>query len=770
MITWAWIDRHHRGPALVLLLALLATGFALHRDYGVPWDEPIQRNYGQLVSRYVLQGDTRLFSDPNRVYGPAHELALLAAERLLHARDTPDVFAVRHLFNFLVFVAGVGFLYRLGLKGLGSGTASLLVCLSLVLSPVLFGHAFYNSKDLPFLAFFLISACSLLSFLEGPRIASALRHALASAWLIAIRVPGVLIPALTVAGVLYCALRAATTERRRNLLVHLGLYLVATTMLTWAFWPTLWRDPWTSFWNALQTMSRYPWEQNVLYRGRLVPATQLPWHYAAVWIAITTPILYLAGFVLGLPVVVTRVMREMRGPTTAGGIYSLLVLSWLSLPLVSVVLLHSVMYDGGRQLFFVYPALLLISMEGFLAASRAISQRWQQAGIRILAGVGTALAVASVVDTGAFMVEAHPHEHVFFNALVGGLPGARFRYEMDYWGLSYRRGLEAIVKYDSDPAITVFAADPPGVWNAGTLPYPDRQRLVFVDSLDQAKYFLGAYRLRQEEYPYTDVVHRVEVTGAPILTVAAVHPELSLTPDTVPGVAAARLRNESITAGIGEDALRARLEKGLTACLSRFVRGAEAVQVEVSSPGLAELRQGRLTSARIRIRGGEVGDFRYSKPGLPLGSLDVILGDLVVDVARLDQGELAPARMGEVTLAELVLDARAINDALGRRADNQKDLRVHFERGAIRAEWLGRPAAEATLRLWVAPDPWRIGSDNFWFELTSLRVSGLRLPVAWLLQSIFRSFSPVIDPDRFSGRIVLGTLQLEDQQLRLGTR
>jgi hypothetical protein len=49
-------------------------------------------------------------------------------------------------------------------------------------------------------------------------------------------------------------------------------------------------------------------------------------------------------------------------------------------------------------------------------------------------------------------------------------------------------------------------------------------------------------------------------------------------------------------------------------------------------------------------------------------------------------------------------------------------------------------------------------------------MSGLRLPVAWLLQSIFRSFSPVIDPDRFSGRIVLGTLKLEDQELRLGTR
>jgi len=51
-----------------------------------------------------------------------------------------------------------------------------------------------------------------------------------------------------------------------------------------------------------------------------------------------------------------------------------------------------------------------------------------------------------------------------------------------------------------------------------------------------------------------------------------------------------------------------------------------------------------------------------------------------------------------------------------------------------------------------------------------LRVAGQRLPVARLLQLIFRSFSPVIDPDKFSGRIILGTFHLEGEQLRLGTR
>jgi hypothetical protein len=36
-------------------------------------------------------------------------------------------------------------------------------------------------------------------------------------------------------------------------------------------------------------------------------------------------------------------------------------------------------------------------------------------------------------------------------------------------------------------------------------------------------------------------VHKTEVAGVPILIAAAVHPELSLTPDTVPSVMATRV-------------------------------------------------------------------------------------------------------------------------------------------------------------------------------------------------------------------------------------
>ena len=54
---WAWLDRHQRRIALAGITLLMVVGFALHRDYGVRWDEPFQRGYGQLVSRYVFSGN-----------------------------------------------------------------------------------------------------------------------------------------------------------------------------------------------------------------------------------------------------------------------------------------------------------------------------------------------------------------------------------------------------------------------------------------------------------------------------------------------------------------------------------------------------------------------------------------------------------------------------------------------------------------------------------------------------------------------------------------
>jgi hypothetical protein len=83
------------------------------------------------------------------------------------------------------------------------------------------------------------------------------------------------------------------------------------------------------------------------------------------------------------------------------------------------------------------------------------------------------------------VILSHPFQFVYYNALAGGNPGAK--YDLDYWNVSQAQTLMKLIDtVDSDEQITVTSAD----WYTGDglekayniLPesYKSRMRLVFV--------------------------------------------------------------------------------------------------------------------------------------------------------------------------------------------------------------------------------------------------------------------------------------------------
>ena len=63
---------------------------------------------------------------------------------------------LRHMFYFITYLAGVWAFYALGMRWL-TRNAALGATLLFITQPLLWGHAFMNPKDTPFLAFFLLS-------------------------------------------------------------------------------------------------------------------------------------------------------------------------------------------------------------------------------------------------------------------------------------------------------------------------------------------------------------------------------------------------------------------------------------------------------------------------------------------------------------------------------------------------------------------------------------------------------------------------------------
>jgi len=125
-----------------------------------------------------------------------------------------------------------------------------------------------------------------------------------------------------------------------------------------------------------------------------------------------------------------------------------------------------------------------------------------------------------LLPVGLFMVKNHPFEMVYFNRLAGkNLARAASRFEMDYWGLSYRRGLEYILKHEPAETIKIRAENFPGEFNALILPRKERKRLVFVPKgAGQARYFVTNFRMHPQGYPLEEV-YAVRVGGAKIMAV-----------------------------------------------------------------------------------------------------------------------------------------------------------------------------------------------------------------------------------------------------------
>jgi hypothetical protein len=255
----------------------------------------------------------------------------------------------------------------------------------------------------------------------------------------------------------------------------------------------------------------------VLYQGKMVPATELPWHYPLVWMGITTPILYLAAGLLGIYLVLRQLARHhWRLWADEQGLQDVLFLGLFVAPLLTVIVLHSVLYDGWRQLYFIYPAFLLLALRGWVAAARW-RPRWPR-WPRVLYG-GTALSLALIA---AQMVHDHPLQNLYFNLLAGTRVGERF--EMDYWGLGYRQDLEYILAHDERPQIKVnapfiFSA----IFNRVLLPADQRDRLVFVDTPEEADYFVTNYRWHPENYPYNFEIFQLRADGRRVHSVFKLH-------------------------------------------------------------------------------------------------------------------------------------------------------------------------------------------------------------------------------------------------------
>ena len=416
----------HWGALLALALFLVA-GLAVLDDYGAHADESAQRRNAEANLRYLADGDfdafiSGLWIDHDKFYGMALEAPLLLIERAFGIDDAPRaVILSRHLHFRLIFLAGGLFAYLLALRLFGSRPLALAAMLLFLLHPRLYGHSFFNNKDIPFLAMFIVALFLTHRAFKRDKISAFALLGAVVGMLINLRVMGVvLLAAVPALRALDFALASGWAERKRILLTTGGFGL-AGALTIYALLPYLWGRPIERSAEWWATLSNHPTVLSQLFRGTLYLSTDFPVEYLPVWFSITAPPFALLLGAVGAVGVLIRAARAPRKAQRTGGMrFGLLLVGCFALPVLAAMLLGVNIYSGWRQMFFLWAPFALLAAFGLQWLVSALGRTRLRTAACGAAGAGFAAAIIS-------MALLHPNQQEHFNFLVDRVAPERLR-------------------------------------------------------------------------------------------------------------------------------------------------------------------------------------------------------------------------------------------------------------------------------------------------------------------------------------------------------
>ena len=473
-----------RSGLLICALFLLA-GLVLAGDYGISRDEQLQRQIAQ-ASRNTILGNPEGLETLNyldRLYGIAFELPLLLAEGALGLEDYHYVHRLRLTLTHLFFIVGGFFCWRLAYRLSDSRLIALLALLLYLLHPRLYAHSFFNSKDAPFFSMFVIALYLLERAFRRDTPGAFILLGVAVGLLTNLRIMGLLLlPAIgAMRGLDFWY--AGKGPERKQILRTAGLFLVAAGLTFYATTPYAWANPGDYLAAGLSQAVNHPTILPQLFQGEWRLSNELPPHYLAVWFGITTPpLILLLGFI-GMAAVLARSIRRPGAVFRNTRMRFLLLLAaCFLLPPLAAALLNPNYYQDWRQLYFLYaPFCILAALGGGGLWSILARRRYGPVGIGGLAGLGVGLILLQ-------LAQIHPWQHLYFNFLVDRTTPEQLRaqYDLDYWNLAVRAGLEDLLERHPEETIAVRVG--PRHWEI--LPAAARRRLRLADGSRRADYAL----------------------------------------------------------------------------------------------------------------------------------------------------------------------------------------------------------------------------------------------------------------------------------------
>ena len=535
--------RFHRLALIACALFLIA-GLVIVDDYGVSLDTDGQRRVAiNTLNLYDNLGWLQVDADAVRFYGAAFELPLfLLTERVLGLEDPRHVYLTRHVLTHLFFLLGGFCCYLLAFRLSGDRLIALLVMLLFLLSPRLYAHSFFNSKDAVFASAFVMALLVVSRAFDKDSVGAYRWCGAATGLLVNLRIMGVALFTVVLVFRAWVWFRAGGAARRR-VAATAGAFALWGVVVLFISLPYLWGDPagrLSEYWRALADHPSYHGHQ--LFRGQAFSGAALPWDYVLHWFVISQPPVTLLLGLLGLGALGLAAGGVVRrgagaGPGAAwGGVaelrFGVLLATCLVLPLLAFVLLRPNTLNSWRHFYFLHGPFCLLATFALMGLRQLPARRGAKGW---LGGAACALTAVGLGVTAFEMAQIHPNQHLYFNFLADRKTPERLRsrYTTDYYFMAIRQGYEHILRQAPASIINMKpqgkAPSPRQInRNVQILPAAARNRFTYDRRRDPDFYLAsnaGVTPPSVLEDSFPPVLHRIKVYNNTIVTVST--PDLS---------------------------------------------------------------------------------------------------------------------------------------------------------------------------------------------------------------------------------------------------
>ena len=475
------------------------------KDFGVTLDDEIYYINGLNTYEYVKQLFLKLsgeqsnivvFKDKLKEWPIIFEFVLVFVSDLLNIKSIDKIYLLAHQLNFIFFCIGLLIFYKLIKKRFNSFYLSFLSVILIILSPRIFGESFYNTRDIFFMSLFIYYCYAGYLFLEKKNTYNLIIFSIITAILINTKILGFIPVFVFLLIYIYNFLNTFKKFKYEKKII--SIFFLTTSISIYILWPYLWSNPILNFYSALKNILEV--HENLIvvnfYFGNYIQSDMTPWHYRLVWFVITTPLVVLILFSIGIWtqgkkifIFLTKTLNKKFNLENKNFIDLYLLLTFI-FSFFLVAELNKSKFGGWRHLYFLYPITIYYSIHALNFFTKKLNYR----SIFIIYFIISISLTYNLFWT----VNNHPNQYLYFNHLNKKYLMKNF--DLDWWGISHKKSIDYILSNDNNKKIKVYGKGFTSLRDTYLYLNDYNKSRVLISNLESADYIIDNKMKRVRSY------------------------------------------------------------------------------------------------------------------------------------------------------------------------------------------------------------------------------------------------------------------------------